>query len=105
MYVHITARFSCQGNALPQDPRLQQQSTSYPQQLLNYAAQYPNKQPTYPQQVLSYAAQNPQSTLQNPGSHQPVRVEDACIFVIDIRIPLLFWTVDGMMRAASKEVL
>lgn len=40
---------------------------SYPQRLVNQAAQQPQQLASYPQQVLSHAAQDPQSPLHYPG--------------------------------------
>ena len=54
-----------------QDPRLQAQPT-YPQQLVNEAAQQSQQQSSYPQRVLSHAATSPNSSLENPATSYPV---------------------------------
>lgn len=57
---------------LPQDPRGEPPAATYPQQLVDQAAQQPAQQSSYPQRVLSYAATQPQSGLQNPAPSHSV---------------------------------
>ena len=57
-----------------QDPRLQAQPT-YPQKLVNEAAQQSQQLSSYPQRVLSHAATSPHTSLQAPAPTYPVRLQ------------------------------